>query len=80
MCSGFLAIVKDIETKKSLENIYNITLSQPISVIDIIDEASKCLNKPAIIKFCEDRSSQFNQLVIENKRLCSLCWVPKYAF
>lgn len=80
MCTGFKALVDSIRDGRKLEKIYNITQSDPISVIDIIKEASKNLGKPAIIKFGEDRTSQFNQLVIENKRLRSLGWTPKYSF
>jgi len=81
MCSGFLAILKGIEHDgHNLYEMYNITRSQPISVIEIIMEASKKLEKPAILKFVDDRDSQFDQLVIENKRLRELGWAPQYDF
>ena len=80
MCTGFLAILNGIANNKKMHDLYNITRSTPISVIDIIKEASKKLDKPAILKFVEDRSSQFDQLIIENKRLKELGWIPKYDF
>lgn len=80
MCTGFLAIVNGIITKKNMYEIYNISRSIPISVMTIIKTASKYLNKTPVIKNVLDRSSQFDQLIIENKKLRELGWVPKYSF
>lgn len=80
MCSGFAAIINAIDKKQKTYEIYNITRSIPISVMDIVDAAAKHLNKKANVEFVKDRGSQFNQLVIENKRLRELGWVPKYSF
>lgn len=80
MCTGFLAILNGILEKRKMYDLYNITRSNPISVIDIVRESSKNLGKPAILLFSKDRESQFNQLIIENKRLRELGWKPKYDF
>ena len=80
MCTGFFHIVNAIENDKKMDDIYNITDCVPVSVIDIIKIASKYLHKSTKIKYIKDRDSQFNQLIIENKRLKSLGWLPKYDF
>lgn len=80
MCTGFEKLIKGIQDEKIKYEIYNISRSIPISVMDIVRNASKLLNKPAIIEFVEDRPSGFDQLIIENARLRELGWIPKYDF
>lgn len=78
MSTGFLALVKNINKLK--HEIYNVTVQRPKSVIDIVKAISICMDKPAILKFVEDRSSQFNQLVIRNNRLRELGWSPEFTW
>lgn len=78
MCTGFASIVDNISQVEY--NIINISQETPISVLDIIKECKKQTNKEPILKFIDDRESQFVQGRIDNTRLRNLGWSPKYDF
>ena len=60
--------------------MYNITTEQAVSVLDMIRHISQCLDKPARIKFINDRKGQIYKEHILSKRLQQVGWKANVSF
>lgn len=78
IASGIVALVNNYGMLE--HRVYNITVTEPTSVIDIARTVSQALDRPVSLKFVADRPSQFDQQRIANTRLLSVGWRPQYNF
>ena len=80
--------VKDIATgcvaclrEKAKNEIINLEGNEVISVLNIVRNLEKILNKKADLKFIEDRAGQFKGRKISAKKAKKLLnWEPKYSY
>ena len=74
--SGIITILKS----KTYHKIINVTGTETISVLQIIDIIEEIMNKKCIIEFVKDREGQIYKEDISNTRLKELGWEPKVLF